>query len=350
MIVIAVDTIAHKLISEGIEPTFICSIERVHEVFEYFYADVEIPEKSIIVGPPVLDNRVFEISNEIIIPFREGISETSWLQKLLGLSSETAIPMGYSCANVAFSLGHYLGCNPIILVGQDLAYGNSEEETHAYGTKYDVLDEEINKTDDIEFTTGYYGKTVKTTKIWLQFKHWLENEINNLPITVINATEGGAKINFAKQLTLSDAVDTYCQIDIPDVNREIQKVPRYTIDKEYYLANLAGEINLYEEIKNKSGKYRKILSSITIGNNINSLLKLSEDFQLFIEGIIKQPLLLHNLQSVVMQYYWAYNGRLQIMDQEYIKQEIIEQQKLLGTIVEVIERILTILKAQLKHK
>ncbi|WP_312504891.1 6-hydroxymethylpterin diphosphokinase MptE-like protein [Lysinibacillus sp.] len=347
VIVIAVDTIAQKLITEGIEPHFICSIERVHQVYDYFYADVQLPEKSIIVGPPVLDNRIFEnTNNAILIPFRKGVSETNWLQKLLGLSNETAISMGYSCANIAFSLGCYLGCNPVILVGQDLAYGESEKETHASGTKYDELNESNKKIDEFELTLGYYGKPVKTTKIWLQFKHWLESEINSLSTTVINATEGGAKINFAKQLSLKEATANYCQKDIPDIHSKMKKVPMYSISKEQYFANLIEEINLYEEIKNKSIHYQKILNAIKPSKDVNNLLKLSEDFQIFLNGVVSQPLLLHNLQSVVLQYYWAYNGRLQIMDQEYVKQEIFEQQKLLTTIIEVINRILAILKTQ----
>lgn len=346
-IVIAVDTIAQKLITEGIEPHFICSIERVHQVYDYFYADVHLPEKSIIVGPPVLDNRIFEnTNNDILIPFRKGVSETNWLQKLLGLPNETAISMGYSCANIAFSLGCYLGCNPVILVGQDLAYGESDKETHASGTKYDELNMNNTRVEEFELTMGYYGKPVKTTKIWLQFKHWLESEINSLSTTVINATEGGAKINFAQQFSLKEAVANYCQNDIPDIHDKLEKIPMYSVNKEQYLANLNEEISIYEEVKSKSIQYKEILSVIKPSHDVSKLLKLSEDFQMFINGLVSQPLLLHNLQSVVLQYYWAYNGRLQIINQEYIRQEIFEQQKLLTTIIEVITRIIDILKTQ----
>lgn len=346
-IVIAVDTIAQKLITEGIEPHFICSIERVHQVYDYFYADVQLPEKSIIVGPPVLDHRIFEnTNNDILIPFRKGVSETNWLQKLLGLPNETAISMGYSCANIAFSLGCFLGCNPVILVGQDLAYGESDKETHASGTKYDELNMNTTKVEEVELTMGYYGEPVKTTKIWLQFKHWLESEINSMSTTVINATEGGAKINFAQQLSLKEAVAKYCQNDIPDIHHTMEKVPMYSVNKEQYLANLNNEISVYKELKSKSIQYKEILGVIKPSQDVSKLLKLSEDFQMFINGLVSQPLLLHNLQSVVLQYYWAYNGRLQIINQEYIRQEIFEQQKLLTTIIEVITRIIDILKTK----
>lgn len=347
VIIIAVDTIAQKLISEGIEPHFICSIERVPQVYYYFYENLILPKKSVIVGPPVLDNRIFKSTNNtILIPFRKGIAETTWLQNILGLSEETAIPMGYSCANVAFSLGSYLGCNPIILVGQDLAYGKNETDTHASGTKYDELDSATNKKKRIEYTEGYFGEKVKTTKIWLQFKHWLENEINNLSCTVINATEGGAKINFAQQLPLKEVRIKYCKNPLKNIQEKIERVPQYDINQEQYLTNLINEIHLYDSIEKKCIEYQGILSSFSSELNTNQITTLVEGFQLLIDGIVKQPLLLHNLQSVIMQYYWAYHSRLQVFDREYVKEEIEEQQKLINTIIEVIGIILKILKSQ----
>ncbi|MEC1178881.1 DUF115 domain-containing protein [Metasolibacillus meyeri] len=350
VIVIAVDTIAKKLITEGINPHFICSIERVPQVYDYFYADVKLPKETVIVGPPVVDNRVFEYTNnEILIPFREGVAETGWLQNIFQLPKETAISMGYSCANIAFSLSSYLGCEPVILVGQDLAYGKNEKDTHASGTKYDELLHET-KVEQLEWTEGYYGESVKTTKIWLQFKHWLENEINKISTMVINATEGGAKINFAKQFTLNEVSEKYCEMNIPDVYSRIKQAPTYNINKEQYEKILSKEIDLYEEIRVKSIQYKNILNAIKLTTDVSNLLKLSEDFQLFIDGIVKNPLLLHNFQSVVMQYYWAHNGRTQIMNQEYMRQEILEQQKLLTTIIEVLNRVIEILKFQINKK
>lgn len=42
-----------------------------------------------------------------------------------------------SCAHVAFGFAEHIGASPIVLLGQDLAFGDSEEESHADGTIYD---------------------------------------------------------------------------------------------------------------------------------------------------------------------------------------------------------------------
>lgn len=133
-VIIAVDTIAQRLCNEGVVPDFICSIERGIETYTYFYEGKTYPVESTLVGPLVLYPEVFEeFSGEVVIPMRGNVGEFIWLKEIMGLKDDYSISIGLSCAHVAFGVAEHIGASPIILIGQDLAYGSSEKETHAGG-------------------------------------------------------------------------------------------------------------------------------------------------------------------------------------------------------------------------
>ncbi|EON70443.1 motility associated factor glycosyltransferase family protein [Lysinibacillus sphaericus] len=349
-IIIAVDTIAGKLLKEGIIPDFICSIERLSEVYDYFYKDLDLPITTAIVGPPVLDSRVFKnTQSPIIIPFKEGVAETKWMQQVLKLPSETVISMGYSCANLAFSMAHHLGCSPIVFVGQDLAFGKDMKETHAAGTKYDEHSTTNKSQPFVEWTNGYHNDQVKTTKIWLQFKMWFEQHIAENGLFAIDATEGGARINYTEQMPLKEAIAKYCVKEVPNIFRDIENTNQYSINEVKFIETLNKEIKLYNKIKQLCVVVSKDLDRISKSDmkNEKKIVKVLEEFHNLIRGIVQQPLLLHNLQSIYMQYYWTYNSREQIIDSKYIKEEIYEQKKLLATAIEILERIIEIISKPL---
>lgn len=114
---------------------------------------------------------------------------------------------GGSVATDAFELAEKFGTKRIILVGQDLAF--SDEKTHAGG----VVDysNEYNE-DDIAYVEGINGQQIKTRGDWLRFLYWFNGKIAELEnnIEVIDATEGGAKIQGTRIMKLSEAIDKYC--------------------------------------------------------------------------------------------------------------------------------------------
>jgi hypothetical protein len=112
---------------------------------------------------------------------------------------------GGSVATGAFSICAALKFNRIVLIGQDLAYGNGV--THAGGEISSVHAEE----EGIRMIEDIYGNMIKTRHDWYIYLNWFVNSIESVPdIEVIDATEGGAKIKGAKLMTLSDVIDQYC--------------------------------------------------------------------------------------------------------------------------------------------
>ena len=121
---------------------------------------------------------------------------------------------GGSVAHACINTAIHLGCNPIIFIGQDLAYTN--DKVHANfceftNDKYkdeEVL-ENVKKESDI-FIDDIYGNKVRTNLSFNMFREHIEEIIKkNNNIKFINATEGGAFINGAEVMMLKDVISLY---------------------------------------------------------------------------------------------------------------------------------------------
>jgi hypothetical protein len=114
---------------------------------------------------------------------------------------------GGSVATSAFALAERLEANPIVFIGQDLALTGGKDHADGYLHPYDagVLSGRVEAGFDVE---GYYGGRLRTERQLLTYKTWFENRIKALPEKlIINATEGGARIEGAIQLPFT----TVCQ-------------------------------------------------------------------------------------------------------------------------------------------
>lgn len=104
---------------------------------------------------------------------------------------------GGSVTTTAFSLAQQLGANPIILIGQDLAWTDGKDHADGYVSQYtrEQLEARHAKGFEIE---GYDGKPVRTERQLLYYKTWFEQRIAHMPERlIVNATEGGARIEGA---------------------------------------------------------------------------------------------------------------------------------------------------------
>jgi len=122
--------------------------------------------------------------------------------------AEDAIKMGMSTANMAYEVARHMGCNPIILVGNDLAFdvtGNTHAEGFLLGEKQPLYAQ----MERLE-VPGNYEPYVRTCEGWLACIREYEKRIANWEGTLINATAGGAKIQGSVVMDLKEAIDRYC--------------------------------------------------------------------------------------------------------------------------------------------
>jgi len=112
-----------------------------------------------------------------------------WAARLAGLGR--ALPSGGHVTSAAFSLAVLLGCDPIVLVGQDLAY--TYGRTHAQG-RPGGEEEQRPETVEVE---AIGGGRILSSPIMLSYILWYEESAARLGLSsrrTINATAAGAHL------------------------------------------------------------------------------------------------------------------------------------------------------------
>jgi len=215
-LIIAVDSIANRLLKENIEPDFIVSVDpQIINYYFFFLFRNQNFSSSLVYEPSVnfliprnFKNRRFVFDS--IFPIMKWIAELNGEKKNLD--------MGGSVSTTAFDLAVKIGGNPIFLIGQDLAFDHNK--THARGSfaEYHLL-KGNRKMCPLETLSFRYsnsnflteiksnsGQTVYTDKRLLLFYWWFDKKIRTLHnVRVFNLAYKGAAIEGVPYLQFSEA-------------------------------------------------------------------------------------------------------------------------------------------------
>ena len=148
---------------------------------------------------------------------------------------------GGSVSTSAFDLAIRMKANPIVLIGQDLALTGGKDHAEGYPHAYtsQMLEERSEAGFDVE---GYYPEKVRTERALMMYKSWFEQRINQIPeITVINATEGGARIFGTFQLPFLQVCE---EIKNANLSKEPYPMHEPTRINPEHMKNLIHELKL----------------------------------------------------------------------------------------------------------
>lgn len=200
----------------------------------------------------------------------------------------STLKTGGSVANNAFSLAKYLGFKNIILVGQDLAFTDNRKHASNVYDEAEIGGEEREKYTYVE---DMEGKPILTYINFCIYREWFEGEIKDDPeCNVINATEGGANIKGAVNMTLKNALsgcekqqfDNACLYNAPYTfsNEELTRVYNMLMDMLKRCDDLKGRFDRgirdymrFKELivrgKNNTSEFRNIVKKISEVNTLN---------------------------------------------------------------------------------
>jgi len=198
---IAVDSVWSVLTEHGIVPDIVVALDALNVPA---WTPDNFDPRSLLMVDVGCNQSMFEsVSTPMLVtsnhPSEAGICTT------LGAPVDT-FPSGGSVATKAFNLALWMGANPVIFVGQDLAYTDGKDHAdgyqYAHGYASGLRTERSALGFDVE---GYYGGRVRTERQFMHYKAWFEGRIKQLDssILVINCTEGGARIEGTAQLPLA---------------------------------------------------------------------------------------------------------------------------------------------------
>ena len=285
--ILCVDASLPILQKEGIKPDFVFSLERMEPTAKFYEnLDRELLKDTIfmptsIVHPKLLEN-IGNMKKAITMrPFG--------YTKMFHMHKWGYIGVGMSAANMAFDFAYICQFKNIVLIGQDLAFGEGGN-THAKGAVYGEKEEVYEK--GAFYIKGYYGNEIKTSRTWNLFLNTFKRDIpvaTKEGINVYNCTEGGAYIDGAEHIPFAEFLGT------------IEKTPKEKIVYEYvskkrqqhYLRRAKQLISLYIQrlgcIKEKvESVFLELMEKIEVLEKLNKDEELEQiDFDELAEVISK---------------------------------------------------------------
>lgn len=210
-IIIAVGAALKALQKEGITPDFVVTIDGSEKNYRHFAGVNYSP--SVLVFDPITYPGVVSEHGGIKFTFTSLDETAKWIES--HLDQKGTFLSGGSVAHLALQLALLLGADPVILVGQDLAFTDGRKHTSSYALKEEENTVPAEGEEGSVYhvrVPGYYGGEVWTSRSLYNFLRWFENYIKKFAYnrTIINATEGGARIEGTVQMPLREAIAKYC--------------------------------------------------------------------------------------------------------------------------------------------
>ncbi len=248
-LIICVDTALPFLLKKDIIPDIACTIDA--QKGTTYFMDTRLKDIPIMVSTDS-DYRALEQIGDVKPIYIAAAND--FFQRLFKDKGYNVdyFDGGGSVATVSFQVAVELGFHTIILIGQDLAF--SDDKAHAgmgEVTKED-LDSKLMMVD------AYNGGQILSR---IDFKHYIDWYNLKIPeLTdrlIINATEGGAKLKGAVQMTLNDVVNNYCNkcYDMDALMNSGNHVWESYEEKK----------QLYDEIKKKYAEFKQLEKKVADG-------------------------------------------------------------------------------------
>ncbi len=217
-VIIAVDTALRVLLDHGIRPDLVVSIDFSSNNMRYFDGLDTSALRLVVdseVYPPILDAfkgpRFYaEIANK---------SVSHWFSRTLG--PRGGLDKGLSVAHTAFLLAIEMGCRPVALIGQDLAY--TGDVSHAKGAAMTRVESRGPGVGNVISVPDIFGRPVNSHAsmvVFLRhFEEMLHARADRLPEGCVDATEGGARIAGTRLMTLKDLIARACtkRVDVDGI-------------------------------------------------------------------------------------------------------------------------------------
>jgi len=228
-VIIAVQTVLKPLLERGVRPHYVTALD-YHEISRRFYEGLpELPDVTLVAEPK---------SNKAILDHFPGpirVCRSSFLDTLLGPEARPtdALPGGSTVAHLSLYLAQHLGCDPIVLIGQDLGF--SDGLYYLPGTAiHDVWAPELSMFNTLEMMewkrvvrhrrmlhrmTDVRDQPIYSDEQMVTYLRQFERDFAAAEQQIIDATEGGLPKASTTRMTLAEALDAYAQRPLPDLPR-----------------------------------------------------------------------------------------------------------------------------------
>jgi len=231
--IIAVQTALKPLLAMGVRPHFVTALDH-HEISRRFYESLDpkrVADVTLVAEPK---------ANPAILDGYPGpirCIEDENLGHILGedlAGDHGKLPAGATVAHLAYYLARHLGCDPVCLIGQDLAF--TDGQYYASGAAiHNVWACELNEFNTLEMqewrrivrgkrtlrkAEDVLGRPVYTDEQMHTYLAQFERDFYSgaeKGLTTIDATEGGVKKSNTRIMSLAEALGEWAPEGAPSL-------------------------------------------------------------------------------------------------------------------------------------
>ena len=231
VVIIAVQTVLKQVLEAGIRPHFVTALD-YHEISRRFYeglTEADVAGVTLVVEP--------KANPAILDAFPGAIRcvHDDKLSQLLGPAfahDGAGLEPGATVAHMAYTLARHMGCDPVILIGQDLGFTDGQYYAPGAAIHNTWACElgEFNTLETMEWqrivrnrahlhpATDHLGRPVYTDEqmsaYLVQFERMFEADAAK-GLSTIDATEGGVAKRLAPPMKLAEALALHAPADAP---------------------------------------------------------------------------------------------------------------------------------------
>ncbi|MCP3898944.1 MAG: DUF115 domain-containing protein [Desulfobacteraceae bacterium] len=219
-IILAVDSAVPALIKNEIMPDYVSSIDPVELIYEKIAGIAnQLHDVSLICMSWVASKmaKLFPAEKIFWCFMQKPIDQ--WMGSLIG--SKIATGGASSVSHLSFLSANWMGCSPIVFLGQDLCL--SESKSHSSATALsanEYVNQLLKNKKEIIYIDDVHGKKVPSKRTFLSQKLFFERMIIDRPGHYINSTTNGVHIEGTEVMPLQEAIDSFCTIDINKIDKE----------------------------------------------------------------------------------------------------------------------------------
>ena len=310
VVVISAQTTLKPLLDRGIRPDFVTALD-YHEISSRFYEDLpDLPDVTLVAEAKahtsVLDN----------FPGPVRVTQNKFLDKTLAELARPIVPIraGATVAHLSFYLAQHLGCDPVILIGQDLGF--SDGLYYCPGTViHDVWAPELGQFNTLEMmewqrivrhrgalerVEDVHGQTIFTDEQMTTYLKQFERDFLRASQTIVDATEGGVPKEHTRRMSLADALAEYATrptqpVPLPDRTfdqtrlEQVASLLRHRLDEIAELRQLSGATTellrrmlkhqrdqkradeLYDRVQKNKRRADELHETFSLINDLNSV-------------------------------------------------------------------------------
>jgi cytochrome c-type biogenesis protein CcmH/NrfG len=213
-VIIAVDTALRLLLPLGIKPDIVTTIDFNKKNFQKFENVPIDQDVSLVYHPGGYHESITAFHGPKFTYSKAPTRVHAWLMEYV--EDKGQVPAGTTVAHLSFFLARYLGCDPIVMIGQDLAFPMNK--IHAGDLSlWDINHNEMDVIEDI------FGEPVGSMPSFKHAIYHFEKAFQDTKAVVIDATEAGAKKKGAHVMRLRDVIDEHCQVTPIDVKKILRE-------------------------------------------------------------------------------------------------------------------------------